>query len=95
LFERNIDDFFSLHGMAHETEPMYPLDQELNLNGFRADWLLEDGTLVEAAGMMADPAYEAKIEIKRQLAKKHELRLVVVEPADVSDLSRVFKTLLE
>lgn len=91
LFERHLDDFFTANGIVHDTEPSYPADQLLNDFGLRADWLLTDGTFVEAAGMMQSPAYGEKITRKRALADKYGLSLVIVEPDDLSRLPDVFK----
>ena len=57
----------SVNGIWHSLEPRYPFDPELNRNGSRADWLLADGTFVEAAGLMTDVYYREKME---QIAKE-------------------------
>jgi hypothetical protein len=90
LFERHIDDFLSSAGIMHDTEPLYPFDPELNTTGLRADWRLDDGTLVEAAGMLESPSYAAKIALKQKIADRNDIRLVVVTPADLRDLDGVF-----
>lgn len=90
LLERIIDDFLSVNGIDHEPEPPYPYDAVLNEHGSRADWRLADGTFVEAAGMLDSAAYAAKIERKRELAAKHGLNLVVVDPDDLPHLAEVF-----
>jgi len=56
-------------------------------NGFRADWRLADGTLVEAAGMMTDPTYVAKMNRKQQLARKAGLRVITVTEVDLPRLA--------
>ena len=45
-----------------------------------ADWRLADGTMVEAAGMLADPIYAGKIRQKRAMAEAQGIRLVVLTP---------------
>lgn len=90
FLERVIDDFFSASGITHEPEPLYPYDVDLNPNGLRGDWELADGTLVEAAGLMSDPVYAAKVETKRKVATKHGLRLIVLEEPDLVGLREIF-----
>lgn len=90
MFERHLDDFFTSNGIAHEAEPDYPTDQELNTTGLRGDWRLEDGTFVEAAGMLENPAYALKIARKLQLAERYGFPIIVVEPKDLSRLHDLF-----
>ena len=89
LFERHVDDFMSLHGIAHEVEPAYPLDQELNTTGLRADWKLADGTFVEALGLANNPQYDAKWRRKQELAHMHGIRLVGLFPDDLVRLRQL------
>ena len=65
---------------------------EFNSRGLmRADWRLPDGTMVEAAGMLHDPKYAAKIEQKRALADALNLKLLVLTPEQTLTLDQVFK----
>ena len=90
IFERVIDDFMTQHGIAHTPEPSYPKDDQLNPNGLlRADWKLEDGTLVEAFGALEKEDYRMKADLKRALASKHNLRLVEITPRDDHRLSEL------
>lgn len=89
LFERHVDDFLSAHGIAHEVEPPYPRDDDLNNTGLRGDWLLPGGTFVEAAGLTS-PAYLAKIEIKQQIAARHGLDLIILTTDDLGSLEARF-----
>jgi hypothetical protein len=44
VFERQVDDFLTNHGVDHEHEPRWPMHPELNPRGLmRADWRLPDG----------------------------------------------------
>lgn len=90
FLERVIDDFLSINGIEHETEPLYPYDELLNQHGSRADWRLADGTFVEAAGLLSSPDYAAKMARKQNLASKHGIPLVVVTAADLNALSETF-----
>ncbi|MGE2715142.1 hypothetical protein ACQI4L_13870 [Mycolicibacterium litorale] len=92
IFERQVDDFLTNHRIGHEHEPKWPLHPELNPNGNkRADWQLPDGTMVEAAGMLDDPAYAAKFDTKRALAAQLGVPLLVVTPDMLLTLEKVFK----
>jgi hypothetical protein len=90
LLERQIDDFFFDHGIEHELEPFYPFDPDINLDGYRADWRLADGTFVEALGFTANPVYMAKAERKIDLAARHQISVVTVTESDLRNLPNVF-----
>lgn len=86
-----VDDFLSSSGIVYECEPGWPHHATLNPNAARrADWPLADGTFMEAAGLMDDPAYAQKMSQKRQLAEHAGVRLGVGEPADLNHLAAVF-----
>ena len=90
--EKAVDDFFHHHGIAHEREPNYPHDAELNpRTRRRADWLLADGTLVEMWGMPNDLTYRAKMDEKRTLAARHNIELVEFTLADIPLLPEIFR----
>lgn len=91
MLELAVDDFLTDRGLAHDCEPGWPQHPGLNPNGAkRADWRLSDGTMIEAAGMLDDPAYALRMVAKRQLADELGIRLLVVEPSDVNRLDIVF-----
>ncbi|MDO9455258.1 hypothetical protein [Nocardioides sp.] len=91
LRERAVCDFLHQHGIKHDREPLYPTDEVLNPRGRRrADWILTDGTLVELWGMPNDPVYAAKMVEKRQLAQRHNLRLIELTDTDLPHLPRLF-----
>ncbi|MEU8621640.1 hypothetical protein [Streptomyces sp. NPDC048623] len=90
LFERHVDDFFHHHGVPHEPEPHYPRHEELNTTGLRADWLLADGTYVEALGLMQQEAYAEKARRKAELARVSGIRLVTVTAGDLDRLPEIF-----
>lgn len=83
--EKTIDDWLSARQIKHEKEPLYPFDPELNPTGLRADWQVGD-TLIEYAGMMNDLEYAKKMQSKQELASKHNVSLVVLEPEDLLSL---------
>src|SRR5690606_3617607 len=51
LREKVVDDFLHMHQIAHKREPHYPRHPVDNpRTRLRADWVLDDGTLVEMWG---------------------------------------------
>jgi len=91
LPEKAIDDWFTANSIAHECEPKWPHHPQFNPSGAkRADWLLEDGTYVECAGMLESKDYAEKIAIKQQLATTLQVPLIVVGPTDMHRLARFF-----
>lgn len=89
LAERTIDDWLSHHGIEHQIEPVWPPHPDLNAHGRRrADWHLPDGTYVEYAGLTSDD-YLAKIQAKRQLAQHAGIKLIVLTPLDLANLTEV------
>lgn len=89
-FERTVDDFMHRNGIHHEVEPSYPFDSELNANlKLKADWKLEDGTLVEAFGMMSSGDYSQRVQRKRVLAERYSLKVLEIFPEDVGALSSI------
>lgn len=89
--EKVVDDFLHHHGISHEREPLYPYDSVLNpRTRRRADWLLENGTLVELWGMPEDPAYAARMREKRDLAGKYGIPLVELTKDDLPRLPAIF-----
>jgi hypothetical protein len=89
--EKAVDDFFHQHHIAHDREPLYPYDAELNPRTLRrADWMLADGTLVEMWGLPDDPGYAAKMREKEALAARHGIKLVGLTLADIPRLPLIF-----
>ncbi len=89
LAERTIDDWLSCHGVEHQIEPAWPHHPQLNTHGHRrADWRLSDGTYVEYAGLTNED-YLAKIQAKQQLAQHTGIRLIVITPPDLANLTEV------
>jgi hypothetical protein len=89
--EKAVDDFFHQNGIDHEREPLYPFDEQLNpRTRRRADWRLNDGTLVEMWGMPDDTRYAEKMHEKIELAERHQLRLIGLTFTDIRRLSEIF-----
>lgn len=95
LAEKSVDDFLSAHGIAHEHEPSWPHDDDLNPSGRRrADWRLDDGTYVEYAGLMTEANYARKMLEKQQLAAKTGVPLIVLTYEDLLRLPERFSAWL-
>lgn len=90
LLERHIDDFLHANGIVHDIEPNWPYDAELNTTGLRADWLLTDGTYVEAWGLPSEAYYRAKMSRKAELANRRGIRLIGVTATDLGRLHEIF-----
>jgi hypothetical protein len=94
LAEKTIDDWFSLRQIVHEKEPAYPYDPQLNPTGMRADWRV-GGVFIEYAGLMDEPEYAAKMEVKGELCDKLGVTLIIIEPQDVLWLDEKLQQLIE
>jgi hypothetical protein len=91
LLGKSIDDWFTSRGIAHQCEPYWPKHPVLNPSGRkRADWLMQDGTYVECAGMIEDPDYAIKISHKRELARVLGIPLLIIGPTDLPRLPQIF-----
>jgi hypothetical protein len=89
--EQVVCDFLHLHEIAHEREPLYPPDNELNPKGLRrADWRLADGTFVEMWGFPTDRTYMQKAAEKRKLATALSIQLIELTVDDLPILSEKF-----
>jgi hypothetical protein len=82
LAEKTIDDWLSTRQIRHDKEPAYPYDPQLNPTGMRADWRVGD-VFVEYAGLMDEPEYAAKMELKGELCARSGFSLIIIEPGDV------------
>ena len=94
-FERAVDDFMTANAIAHDVEPAWAHHPTLNPSGARrADWRLADGTFVEAAGLLDDPGYAAKMASKTELATATGQPLLIITPQDLTRLPEVFSAWL-
>lgn len=86
LAEKTIDDFLYCHGIEHEKEPRYPEGRH------RADFLVAD-VFIEYFGLLGDATYDAKIEVKKALCRKHRIQLISLTPKDLVTLQRLEESL--
>ena len=77
LGEKTIDDWLYANGIQHEKEPHYP---DSNL---RADFKV-GGVYIEYFGLAGKPEYDAKTASKKELCRKHGIRLISLLPPDLS-----------
>jgi len=95
IAEKIIDDWLFDNRIAHEKEPFYPKDKELNPNGeMRADWKV-DNSFIEFFGLKGLEKYEERIKQKRKLVKKRNMRLIEIYPDDLYNLDNKLGTLRE
>jgi len=86
LGERTIDDFLSARGIVHEKEPKYPDGNH------RADFLVND-VFIEYLGLVGDPDYDAKTDLKEKMCRKSGRRLLLVYPKDLASASTLTRRL--
>jgi hypothetical protein len=89
--ERIICEALTSWDIAHHKEPFYPFDSELNpKKNLRADFKVKN-LLIEYAGRMSVDEYAEKMAKKVELAKKHRIKLIVLDSIndDVLDKLRV------
>jgi len=77
LGEKTIDDIL-YYRIVHSKEPSYP---EGNYRGY---FKIGD-IIVEYFGLVGNPDYDKKIEIKRDIAKRHNINLIEIFPEDLID----------
>jgi hypothetical protein len=93
LVEKTIDDWFTEHNISHEKEPAYPYHPHLNPSKMRADWKVQN-ILIEYAGLMNEPDYASKINVKEELSKESNLTLIILYPGDILNLELKLEKLL-
>jgi len=79
--ERLIDDWLAANGVPHTRDPHYPG------SGMRGDFAVGD-IIIEYWGLAGDAAYDAKSQIKREVAAAHRIDLLELFPADLATWDR-------
>jgi hypothetical protein len=85
--EKTIDDLLYSLEIPHEKEAPYPT------GNFRADFRV-NGNFIEYFGLIGDPNYDAKIEVKQRICAAHEIRLVSIYPKDLLNISTLRQLIL-
>ena len=86
--EREICEYLHENGVSHSKEPLYSdlVADGSEFGAMRGDFLVGN-LVIEFAGLDGDESYDAKMAVKAALAHKHGLRLVIVRPSDLKQLS--------
>lgn len=93
LAELEIDNWLYLNKLEHEKEPCYPYHKKYNPNSrLRADFRVGQ-LFIEYAGLMNDPKYANKINLKKALAAELDMRLVILKPRDMKDIGQAFEAI--
>ena len=80
--EVRIDDWFYRNGIEHEVERRVPVDRLRY-----CDWFLPRGEIyVEYWGLMDEEWYREAREVREELYRQANLRLISIEPNDMRDL---------
>lgn len=82
LGERTIDEWLFDHGIVHEREPHYPE------GNFRADFLV-NGIFIEYFGLSGNADYDAKVDMKKRICRKHGIRIISLYPRDLLSNKRL------
>ena len=89
--EYKIDEFFHKNGINHKHQPKY---KDI-IDGFeklsKADFLLNDGTVVEYFGLVGQPKYDKKVRKKVNVLEKNNIRYIDLYPNDLKKLNEIFK----
>jgi hypothetical protein len=86
--EREICEYLHQHSIAHSKEPLYAdlVGKATEFGAMRGDFLAGD-IVIEFAGLEGEEAYDVKMNLKQQLANEYGLKLIIISPKDVKDLS--------
>ena len=86
--EREICEYLNSNQIEHSKEPIYSelANGAAEFGGMRGDFLV-NGVVIEFAGLDGDESYDSRMHTKEALAKKYDLKLVIIKPADLKKLS--------
>ena len=91
--ERLLCESLTRWKIRHSKEPFYPFDAKLNPNrALRADFQVKN-TLIEFAGRMTNETYVKQMSRKVELAKKKNIKLIVMTRIDDETLSELKRKL--
>lgn len=88
--EREICEYLHQNSITHTKEPLYAdlVGKPSEFGAMRGDFLAGD-LVIEFAGLDGEEAYDAKMNLKKQLAEDYGLKLQIVRPKDVKNLSKL------
>jgi hypothetical protein len=87
LGEKTIDDLLFELGINHSKEPHYPE------GNFRGDFLVGD-VIIEYFGLIGNPEYDRKIDLKRKLAKKYSINIIEIFPKDIINTKKLINKMM-
>jgi|GEM_PF-3613903 len=93
--EKFIDDFMYINNIKHKPHPRYSSFIEGFKKTNKADWALEDGTIVEYFGLMGYEKYEEKMKEKIKLLEDNNIQYIAIYPNNLNNLGNVFDEHLE
>ena len=71
----------------------YPYHPITNPSKIKADWKVQN-ILIEYAGLMNEPDYESKMNVKVELSRESNLILIILYPGDILNLEIKLEKLL-
>lgn len=84
ISEAIIDNWLTHHDIKHSRDAKYPD------TGHKADWRIGDNTFLEYFGLANDSErYDKDIEKKKELCRKHGIRLIALYPKDLYPTPRL------
>lgn len=93
--EKVVDDFMYNNGIIHIPHPRY----KDFIVGFKknnlADWMLEDGTVVEYFGLTGREQYDKKTKHKISVLQENNKKYIAIYPNDINNLDSLFGEYLE
>ena len=88
--EAVIDNWLHKNQIPHTRNGKYPSTNHL------ADWQIGEGVFIEYFGLSKDsPRYDREVEIKQQLCRKHQIKLIEIYPKDLYPANRLHEILNE
>ena len=88
ISEAVVDNWLTKNNISHERNVSYPS------TGHKADWGIGRKTFIEYFGLANDSArYDRAIDEKRQLCKKHNIRLIEIYAKDLYPVVKLDDTL--
>jgi len=89
--EKDITDFFIDNNISYTKEVLYSEFIPFFDRKYRADWVLQDGLVVEYFGLERDQGYADKSENKMEICKNNNVSLLDLYKKDLSNLLFIFE----
>lgn len=90
--ELSITNFFIDNNINYKKEVMYSdFSNDDRCGQKRCDWVINNSVVVEYFGLPNLESYKNKMNLKIQICKNSDLRLISLMPRDASKLNKIFK----